>query len=96
MTLPCNINCMKISSEDEDLTSYVWLPGVIDFDRLEGIHLSSEDKESRLYNLTTLYMKSGENYIVDVPYETLEKLFIKFKGPSVLPQTDYNPDIIHL
>lgn len=82
MKIECNVLCenqpdsFERMGMPEEPTQSVWLPFVFESDQVEAVKLAGPDPDSELGGIpepkcTSVYLKSGQIFIIDIPFSKL-------------------------
>lgn len=79
----CNVYCHTSESELMDLlgkddVNGKWLPFAFPMDVIEAIKMSTDEEDSGAYGCTTIFMQSGDSYIIDTKYTAFLKVWKEF------------------
>ena len=84
MILQCKVHCWSITEDEADLMgvedSGQWIKAAYDLKEVCGLKQATADVTDELYHCTCLYLKSGDIFTVDVPFDTVLKLWTQATG----------------
>jgi hypothetical protein len=71
----CKVYCHVVDiTIDGDKTSETmgegkWLPFAFNISLVDAVKMSSDEVDDPLYKLTSVFLQSGETYMIDTPYK---------------------------
>lgn len=81
----CNVFCHSSESElmdllgkDEALHTGKWLPFTFDVSLVTAVKMTTDDQESMVYRCSTIFLSSGDTYIVDTLYRDFISVWEEF------------------
>jgi hypothetical protein len=95
MIYECKVYCHSISPDIEemlgksnDLEDGKWLPFAVDISLVDACKMSSDVPEHFTYKATSLFMQSGDTFVIDTPYKEFVKIWKQYKEDIELPSDD--------
>lgn len=83
----CNVFCHSSESElmdllgkDEALHTGKWLPFTFDVSLVTAVKMTTDDQESMVHRCSTVFLSSGDTYIVDTKYREMISIWEEFLG----------------
>lgn len=77
----CKVFCHSLESNLMDLigkgddTIGKWLPFAFDISLVDAAKMTTDDEESMVYKCTTVFLHSGDTYIIDTKYRDFIELW---------------------
>ena len=82
MIYECKVYCHATESDLLDLTGREeegkWLPFAFPLRIVEAIKMSTDDNESVIYKSTTVFLESGDTYIIDTKFKEFLRIWKEF------------------
>jgi hypothetical protein len=94
MIYECHVYCHSVSP---DLTELLgknqdddgkWLPFAVDISLVDACKMSSDVPGDFTYKATSLFMQSGDTFVIDTPYKEFVKIWKQYKEDLDLPSDD--------
>jgi hypothetical protein len=60
-----------------------WLPFAFPLDFVEAVKMSTDEEESEVFQCTTIFLQSGDSYIIDTKYKAFLKTWKEFNLDEV-------------
>lgn len=94
----CNVFCHSSESElmdllgkDDILGVGKWLPFTFDVSLVTAVKMTTDDQESMVYRCSTIFLSSGDTYIVDTLYRDFISVWAEFlQAPGIDEDEDLN------
>lgn len=94
----CNVFCHSVESDlmeligkDDSLSVGKWLPFAIDMSLVVALKMTTDDKESMAYRCSTVFLSSGDVYIIDTKFKDL--IYLWKQAINDFDSNDDNDDI---
>ena len=95
MVHECNVFChsaesdlMELIGNEESLDVGKWLPFAIDITLVIAIKMTSDDKQSMVHKCTTVFLSTGDIYIIDTKYKNFLNIWRNTLGEYDEPSDD--------
>jgi len=94
----CNVFCHSEESDmmellgKDSLTVGKWLPFAFDLTLVDAIKMSTDDSEIMVHKCSTVFLSSGDTYIVDTKFRDLVELW-KQVNFSLFDSSDDDNDL---
>lgn len=86
MVHECNVFCHSAESDlmnllgKDELSVGKWLPFAFDISLIDAVKMTTDDSESMLYRCSTVFLQSGDTYIIDTKFRDLIALWKQSDG----------------
>lgn len=97
MIYECKVYCHSLPPDLEDILGKSnddegkWLPFAIDISLIDAIKMSSDEADHMSYKCTTLFMSSGDTYVIDTKYKDFLKIWKEYKNQiDIIEDDDLN------
>lgn len=87
---------LELMGLDEKTDQGKWLPFSVRLDVVQMCKLTSDEPDHPTHGCTSLFVDSGDTYIINTPYEKFSVLFENFFSEEPIPDDENEEDDLTL
>lgn len=93
MIYECNVYCHSNPPDIEEMLGKTnddgkWLPFAVDISLIDACKMSSDLPDDLTYRATSLFLQSGDTFVIDTPFKEFIKIWKQYKEDLDLSSDD--------